>query len=53
MQPDFAVLARAFGVPVRAGGPDDLAANLDWAIAEPGPAMVVLKAAIAAAQPTP
>jgi acetolactate synthase-1/2/3 large subunit len=53
VQPDFAVLARAFGVPVRAGGPDDLAANLDWAIAEPGPAMVVLRAAIAAAQPTP
>jgi acetolactate synthase-1/2/3 large subunit len=53
VQPDFAVLARAFGVPVRAGGPDDLSANLDWAIAEPGPAMVVVKANIAAAQPTP
>jgi len=53
VQPDFAALARAFGVPVRACGPDDLAANLGWAIAEPGPAMVVIKAALAAAQPTP
>lgn len=53
VQPDFAALARAFGVPVRSGGPGVLAENLDWALAEPGPAMVVLQANIAAAQPTP
>ena len=52
-QPDFAALARAFGVPVRAGGPGVLAENLDWAFNEPGPAMVVLSATLAVAQPTP
>jgi acetolactate synthase I/II/III large subunit len=53
VQPDFAALAQAFGVPVRTGGPGALAENLDWAFAEPGPAIVVLSATIAVAQPTP
>jgi acetolactate synthase-1/2/3 large subunit len=53
MQPDFAALAHAFGVPVRTGGPDSLADNLAWALDQPGPAMVLLSASISAAQPTP
>jgi acetolactate synthase-1/2/3 large subunit len=52
-QPDFAALARTFSVPVHSGGPEELTENLAWALAEPGPAMVVVEATLAAAQPTP
>jgi acetolactate synthase-1/2/3 large subunit len=53
VQPDFAALGGAFGVPVRSGGPDTIAANLDWAFSTPGPAMVVVDARLIAAEPTP
>lgn len=46
-------MARAFGVPVRAATPEDLAGQLQWALAQPGPAAVVLRAQLAAASPTP
>jgi len=51
-QPDFVALARAFGVPVRSGGSDELPAHLAWALSVEGPAVVVVNAALAAARPT-
>lgn len=50
---DLPAVAAAFGVPVRTTAPGDLGAALSWAFAEPGPAVVVLRATIAAALPTP
>jgi acetolactate synthase-1/2/3 large subunit len=52
-QPDFAAIADAFGIPVRAGSPDQLSEHLDWALSRSGPAMVVVQALISAAAPTP
>jgi acetolactate synthase-1/2/3 large subunit len=52
VQPEFAALASAFGIAVRAGSPDHLSEHLDWALSRPGPAMVVVQARLAAAQPT-
>jgi acetolactate synthase-1/2/3 large subunit len=49
---DVAVIASAFGVPVRTAAPEDLHEQLDWALAQPGPAAVVLRTEIAAALPT-
>jgi acetolactate synthase I/II/III large subunit len=45
-------IADAYGVAVRTAAPDTLGAQLDWAFHEPGPAVVVLRQLIAAAQPT-
>lgn len=42
-QPDFVRLAEAFGVPVRETSADALAADLEWALAAAGPAVVVLR----------
>lgn len=42
VQPDFAVLAGAFGVPARTSTPEDLATDLQWALTANGPAVVVL-----------
>jgi acetolactate synthase-1/2/3 large subunit len=50
---DLVAVAAAFGVPARAATPDDVAEHLAWALAQPGPAAVVLRTRIAAAQPTP
>jgi acetolactate synthase-1/2/3 large subunit len=50
--PDFAELARAFGVPARRCDPAGLGEALDWALGQPGPAMVVLAARLQAARPT-
>ena len=50
---DLVAVAEGFGVPVRAASPQDLAEHLEWALAQPGPAAVVLRAQIAAARPTP
>jgi len=50
---DLAAVASAFGVPVRTAAPGDLGGHLDWALGEPGPAAVILKAHLVAAQPTP
>jgi acetolactate synthase I/II/III large subunit len=49
---DLEAIAAAYGVPVRTATPENLGAQLDWAFAEPGPAVVVLRQLIAAAQPT-
>jgi thiamine pyrophosphate-dependent acetolactate synthase large subunit-like protein len=49
---DLAAVAQAFGVPARVATPADLAEHLNWALSQPGPAAVVLRTTIAAAQPT-
>jgi acetolactate synthase-1/2/3 large subunit len=51
-QPDFAAVCRGFGVPVRVSAPDRLGADLDWALAEEGPAVVVLPTELAMFAPT-
>ena len=53
VQPDFAALCEAFGVPVRTVEPGELAAALGWAFEQDGPAVVVLRAAVASHRPTP
>jgi acetolactate synthase I/II/III large subunit len=53
VQPDFGELCSAFGVPVRTVEAPDLSAALDWAFGQDGPAVVVLRATVAAHQPTP
>jgi acetolactate synthase-1/2/3 large subunit len=50
---DLAAVAAGFGVPVRIATPDDLGAQLAWAQAQRGPAVVLLRTQIAAARPTP
>jgi acetolactate synthase-1/2/3 large subunit len=45
-------IADAYGVPVRTATPEDLGEQLRWALSEPGPAVVVLRQLITAAQPT-
>jgi acetolactate synthase-1/2/3 large subunit len=52
VQPDFAQVAEAFGVPARTGSPAALAENLEWAFATPGPAMVIVRTLLTAAEPT-
>ncbi len=52
VQPDFAALAKAFSLPVRACAPDQLGEQLGWAFAQDGPAVVVVQALLSAAQPT-
>jgi acetolactate synthase-1/2/3 large subunit len=49
---DLAGVASAFGVPVRTAVPENLPEHLGWALREPGPAAVILKAELVAAQPT-
>lgn len=49
---DLAAVASAFGVPVRSAVPEDLAERLEWALEEPGPAAIILRADLVAAQPT-
>jgi acetolactate synthase-1/2/3 large subunit len=45
-------IADAYGVPVRTAAPKTLGEQLQWALDEPGPAVVVLRRLITAAQPT-
>jgi acetolactate synthase-1/2/3 large subunit len=52
VQPDFAALAEAFGIAVRSGCPAQLSEHLSWALSRSGPAMVVVRALLTAAQPT-
>jgi acetolactate synthase-1/2/3 large subunit len=52
VQPDFAAAVAAFGVPVRQSSSDDLGYDLEWALAEDGPAVVVLEAKLHWIQPT-
>jgi acetolactate synthase-1/2/3 large subunit len=49
---DLGAIAAAYGVPVRQATPEDLGAQLRWALGEDGPAAVVLRTRIAAAQLT-
>ena len=51
VQPDFVAVCDAFGVPVRASSPETLAADLAWAFATEGPAVVVLKTQVRWIQP--
>jgi acetolactate synthase I/II/III large subunit len=44
VQPDFAGVCRAFGVPTRVAAPEQLGDALEWALAAPGPVVVVLPA---------
>ncbi len=53
VQPDFAAVAEAFGVPVRSGPPAALAENLEWSLGVSGPAMVIVRGLLVAAEPTP
>jgi acetolactate synthase I/II/III large subunit len=53
MQPDFEAACRAFRVPVRTVEPPALHGALEWAFETGGPAVVVLRAALTAHQPTP
>ena len=53
VQPDFDVVCRGFGVPVRTVEPPELRGALEWAFERDGPAVVVLRASVAAHQPTP
>jgi acetolactate synthase I/II/III large subunit len=53
VQPDLVRTAEAFGVPVRGGGIDTAEENLRWALETDGPAVVVVKARLASALPTP
>lgn len=53
LQPDFAGIAEAFGMPVRSGTPDQLGGDhLAWALSFDGPAVVVVRATLSAAEPT-
>jgi acetolactate synthase-1/2/3 large subunit len=49
---DLVAIAAGYGVPVREASPDDLGEQLAWAGREDGPAVVVLRAMLAAAAPT-
>jgi acetolactate synthase I/II/III large subunit len=51
-QPNFVLLARAFGVPASGGGGAELPGHLAWALSADGPAVVVVREQIASAQPT-
>ncbi len=53
VQPDLLRTAEAFGVPVRSGGADEAADNLAWGLEQNGPAVVVVRARLASALPTP
>jgi acetolactate synthase-1/2/3 large subunit len=53
VQPDFEGIARSSGVPARLTKPEQLGEDVAWAIAEPGPAVVLLREEPVAAAPTP
>ncbi len=52
VQPDFAAVCRAYGVPVRSVEPDDAADALAWALEIVGPAVVHLRAVLEWITPT-
>jgi acetolactate synthase I/II/III large subunit len=53
VQPDFDAVCRGFGVPVRSVEPPELSGALEWAFDREGLAAVVLRASVAAHEPTP
>jgi acetolactate synthase-1/2/3 large subunit len=52
-QPDFVAMARASGVAARLSNPAQLSDDVAWATAEAGPAVVVLRERLVAAEATP
>ncbi len=52
VQPDFLGLAEAFGIPARSGPAETLAENLEWAFSVSGPALVIVRQRLIAAEPT-
>lgn len=53
VQPDFAAVASAFGVPARTTSPERLGDDLAWALEVDGPAVVLLQAVLTWIRPTP
>jgi len=53
VEPDFAAVCSAFGVPARTSSPEALGGDLAWALAEEGPAVVILPALLEWIRPTP
>ena len=53
LQPDLLAVAAAFGVPARLSPPGELSEHLAWALSVEGPAVVVVRAALAAPPPAP
>ena len=52
VQPDFAALCAACGVPAKVTTASALEADLRWALAIDGPAVVIFRGLLKAAQPT-
>lgn len=50
--PDLLALAAAYDIPARRSSANDLARDLDWALATRGPAIVVLEATLALPEPS-
>lgn len=50
---DLPAVVAGFGLPVRESRPETLGEQLAWALDQDGPAVVVLRAKLTAAQPTP
>jgi acetolactate synthase-1/2/3 large subunit len=48
LQPDLMAVAAAFGVPARLSTPGELSEHLAWALSVEGPALVVVRASLAA-----
>jgi hypothetical protein len=46
-------VTRGFGVPVRECRADDLGETLAWGLEQDGPAAIVLRCTLTAAEPTP
>lgn len=51
VQPDFAALSGAFGVPAKTSTPEDLAGDLAWALELEGPAVVILPTVLETFEP--
>ena len=51
--PDFVALAEAYSIPARRSSPEQLGRDLDWALEQSGPAVVVCEAALAMPEPSP
>jgi acetolactate synthase-1/2/3 large subunit len=50
--PDFTMLFEAYAIPSRRSSPDAIAADLEWALGNPGPAAVILEEVVAMPDPT-
>jgi acetolactate synthase-1/2/3 large subunit len=52
VQPDFVALCTSCGVPARLTRLERIASDLDWAFSQQGPAVLILRERLVAAQPT-